>query len=69
MLVNAVLERIFVAGCGRETPGPAELDFFKSVHDLVKVEDEVGTVGDEEAVRTVKTWEVQVRVGQPFARK
>ena len=53
----------------REIPGPAKLNFFEPVDDLVKVEDEVGTVGDEEAVRTVKTWEVQVRVGQPFARK
>jgi len=41
-------------------PGPAELNFFEPIDDLVKVEDEVGTVRDKETVSTVETWEVQV---------
>jgi hypothetical protein len=37
-------------------PRAAELDLFQSIHDLVKIKDEMGAIGDEEAASAVKTY-------------
>ena len=39
---------------GRSLPRSPEFDLLQSVNDLVKVEDELGTIGHEKSARAVK---------------